>query len=389
MLQILSKLFIRDRENLSDAGVRRAWGVLCSGLGIALNVVLFAVKLLAGMLSGSIAIVADAFNNLSDAGSSVITLIGFRLAAKKPDRDHPFGHGRLEYIAGLMVALVILLMAFELGKSSFGKILHPEAIEASALTVGILVFSILVKLYMFLYNRAVGARLGSSAMRATARDSLSDCVSTFAVLVCTLLARFTGAMLDGWAGMVVALFILYNGIGAVKETISPLLGEPPAPEFVEEVKRLVLGYADIVGIHDLIVHDYGPGRRMISLHAEVPAAGDMLEIHDVIDNAEREIGEKLGCEVLIHMDPIATDDADVAALRTEVAALATALGEGVTIHDFRIVRGPSHTNLIFDLVLPADNPRSPAEARRELETLIRERFEEDYRAVVTVDRAYV
>ncbi len=388
MLQILSKLFIRDRENLSDAGVRRAWGVLCSGLGIGLNVLLFALKLLAGLLSGSIAIVADAFNNLSDAGSSVITLIGFRLAAKKPDRDHPFGHGRLEYIAGLMVALVILLMAFELGKSSVEKILRPAAVETGWLTLAILVFSILVKLYMFLYNRAVGARLGSSAMRATARDSLSDCVSTFAVLVCTLLARFTGAMLDGWAGMVVALFILYNGIGAVKETISPLLGEPPAPEFVQEIRRLVLGYPELVGIHDLIVHDYGPGRRMISLHAEVPADGNMLEIHDVVDNAEREIGEKLGCEVLIHMDPIATDDADVAALRTEVAALARALGENVTIHDFRIVRGPSHTNLIFDLVLPADSPLSPAEAKREMETLIRERYE-DYYAVITVDRSYV
>ncbi len=388
MLNLLSRLFIRDRDNISDPRVRRGWGVLCSGLGIALNILLFAAKLLAGTLSGSIAIVADAFNNLSDAGSSVITLIGFRLAAKKPDRDHPFGHGRLEYIAGLMVALVILLMAFELGKSSVGKILHPEAIEAGWLTLGILAASILVKLYMYLYNRAVGRRLGSSTMVATARDSLSDCVSTMAVLVCALLAKYTGAQLDGWAGLVVALFILYNGIGAVKDTISPLLGEPPAPELVAEIRRLVLSYPQLVGVHDLIVHDYGPGRRMISLHAEVSADGNMLEIHDVVDNAEREIGEKLGAEVLIHMDPIATDDADVAALRTEVAALATALGAGVTIHDFRVVRGPSHTNLIFDLVLPAGDARDDAEARREMETLIRERYA-DYYPVITVDRAYV
>ncbi len=388
MLQALASVFIRDRENVADAAVRRAWGVLCSGLGICLNVLLFAAKLLAGVLSGSIAVVADAFNNLSDAGSSVITLIGFRLAAKKPDRDHPFGHGRLEYIAGLIVALLILLMGFELGKSSFQKILHPEAVDAGWLTLAILAVSILVKLYMYLYNRAVGRKLGSQTMLATARDSLSDCISTLVVLLTSLLARLTGAQLDGWAGLLVALFILWNGVGAVRDTISPLLGEPPAPEFVDSVKKLVLGYPEIVGIHDLIVHDYGPGRRMISLHAEVPASGDMLEIHDVIDNAEREIGEALGAEVLIHMDPIATDDADVAALRHEVSALATSLGEGVTIHDFRIVRGPSHTNLIFDLVLPNDNPRSPAEAKKEMEMLIRERYE-DYYAVITVDRSYV
>ena len=388
MLRLLASIFIPNRENISDARVRRAWGVLCSALGIALNLLLFAGKLLAGLLSGSIAVVADAFNNLSDAGSSVITLFGFRLAAKKPDRDHPFGHGRMEYVAALVVALLILLMGFELGKSSFEKILHPAAVEASTLTLVILGVSILVKLYMYLYNRAVGAKLGSAAMRATARDSLSDCVSTLAVLASALLARFTGAQLDGWAGLLVALFILWGGVGAVKDTISPLLGEPPEPAFVEEVKRLVLSYPQIVGLHDLIVHDYGPGRRMISLHAEVPASGDLLELHDVIDTAEHEIGGALGCEVLIHMDPIATDDAETAALRREVAALATGLGAGVTLHDFRVVRGPSHTNLIFDLVLPGDNPLSPAEAKATLDALVRERWP-DFRTVVTVDRSYV
>ena len=388
MLRLLASIFIPNRENISDARVRRAWGVLCSALGIALNLLLFAGKLLAGLLSGSIAVVADAFNNLSDAGSSVITLFGFRLAAKKPDRDHPFGHGRMEYVAALVVALLILLMGFELGKSSFEKILHPAAVEASTLTLVILGVSILVKLYMYIYNRAVGAKLGSAAMRATARDSLSDCVSTLAVLASALLARFTGAQLDGWAGLLVALFILWGGVGAVKDTISPLLGEPPEPAFVSEVKRLVLSYPQIVGLHDLIVHDYGPGRRMISLHAEVPASGDLLELHDVIDTAEHEIGGALGCEVLIHMDPIATDDAEPAALRREVAALATGLGAGVTLHDFRVVRGPSHTNLIFDLVLPGDNPLSPAEAKATLDALVRERWP-DFRTVVTVDRSYV
>ena len=388
MLGLLSSVFIRDRENVADAGVRRAWGVLCSALGICLNLLLFAAKLLAGLLSGSIAVVADAFNNLSDAGSSVITLIGFRLAAKKPDRDHPFGHGRMEYVAGLLVSLLILLMAFELGKSAVGKILHPEAIEAGVLTLCILAAAILVKLYMFCCNRAVGKKLGSAAMLATARDSLSDCVSTLAVLICTLLARFAGLQLDGWAGVLVALFIVYTGVGAVKETVSPLLGEPPAPAFVSEIRAIVLAFPEIVGLHDLIVHDYGPGRCMVSLHAEVSADGDMLALHDVIDNAERALAERLGCAAVIHMDPIATDDAETTALRSETAALAAALGDGLTVHDFRVVRGPTHTNLIFDLVLPADDPRTPAEAK----ALLTERLQAahpDCFCVITVDRSYV
>ena len=284
MISLLAKKFIKNREDVTSPAVRQAYGMLCGIVGIGFNVLLFALKLIAGTLSGSIAITADAFNNLSDAGASIVTLLGFKLAGQKPDPEHPFGHGRLEYISGLIVSMVILLMGIELAKSAVEKILHPEAVEFTLLTGGILLASILVKLYMYLYNRAVGKKIGSAAMEATAMDSLSDCAATAAVLAATLIGHFTSLQIDGWCGIVVAALVLWAGIQAARDTISPLLGQPPAPEFVQRIEEIVLSSPVVQGIHDLIVHDYGPGRVMISLHAEVPAHGDIMALHDEIEH---------------------------------------------------------------------------------------------------------
>ena len=388
MIRLLAALFIPGRENTGDSAVRRAYGVLCSAVGIGLNILLFAAKYIAGAVSGSIAVTADAFNNLSDAGSSIITLIGFHLAGKKPDKDHPFGHGRLEYIAGLAVSALILLMGFELGKSSVAKILSPEKLSSGWLPVVILCASILVKLYMFLYNRAAAKKLSSATMLATAKDSLSDCISTLAVLLATVAARFTDIPLDGWCGLLVAVMIFWAGVSAMRDTVSPLLGEPPTAEFISEIETIVMASGPVLGIHDLVVHDYGPCRRMISLHAEVPASGDLLELHDAIDNIERRLAETLGCDAVIHMDPVAADDENMARLRRETAALAETVASGASIHDFRIVEGPSHTNFIFDLALPYDAPLTPEQAKAHMCALVETHFK-NTNAVVTVDRIYV
>ena len=388
MIEFLARVFIRGRENLSPSALRQAYGQLCGAVGIGLNLLLFAVKFFAGSVSGSIAITADAFNNLSDAGSSLVTLLGFRLAGRKPDPEHPFGHGRMEYISGLVVAGLILLMGVELGKSSIGKILHPEEVASSPLVLGILAVSIGVKLYMFYYNRAVGKKLRSAAMSATAADSLSDAVSTGAVLIATLVGQFTGLMIDGWVGLLVALFILFSAYKAAKDTLSPLLGQTPEPEFVERIEQIVLSYPEVQNVHDLIVHDYGPGRVMISLHAEVPANGDLLALHDVIDNIEHRLQKELGCMAVIHMDPIVTDDPETLRLRMAVAEKVKTIDPQLTIHDFRIVPGPTHTNLIFDTVVPYGVKLDRDQVQKRICELVRE-LGEQYFAVVQIDNSYV
>ena len=387
MIRLLSRWFIPDRDNVSSPAVRRAYGTLCGAVGIALNILLFIGKFFAGQLSGSIAVTADAFNNLSDAGSSAVTLLGFRLAGKKPDTDHPFGHGRIEYISGLIVAGLILLMGVELAKSSFDKILHPEAVTFSLMAIAIMAASVCVKVYMWLYNRAVGRKIKSAAMEATATDSLSDTVSTLAVLLAMLIGKWTGLAVDGYVGLVVALFILFSAYKAAKETLSPLLGQAPDPELVQRIRDIVAEHDTVVGIHDLVVHDYGPGRQMVSLHAEVPASGDILELHDVIDNIERELHEKLHVQAVIHMDPIITDDAEVDALRRQVAELARQVEPRMTVHDLRVVRGTTHTNLVFDAVLPLDAAITPAEAARRIREKVSE-LDGDYYAVVTVEHSF-
>lgn len=388
MITLLSRWFIRDRDHVTDPAVRRAYGQLCGLAGIGLNVLLFIGKFLAGTISGSIAITADAFNNLSDAGSSVITLLGFRLAGRKPDPEHPFGHGRIEYISGLIVSGLILLMGAELAKTSFDKILHPAAVDFSVIAMVILAVSILVKLYMSLYNRQIGKKINSAAMAATAADSISDAISTSAVLAAMLVAKFSGLMIDGYVGMIVAVLILISGVKAAKETIAPLLGQAPETEFVQQIERIVMSHPPICGIHDLVVHDYGPGRVMISLHAEVPAGGDMLELHDVIDNAEIALRRELNCEAVIHMDPIVTDDGITSELRAKVSELVKTIDERITIHDFRIVPGNTHTNLIFDAVVPFDIGISAQEVSERISRLVSE-MDSNYFAVVLVEHSYV
>ncbi len=388
MIEFLARVFIRHRDTLSPSALRQAYGQLCGAVGIGLNLLLFVGKLFAGTISGSIAITADAFNNLSDAGSSLVTLLGFRLAGRKPDPEHPFGHGRMEYISGLAVAGLILLMGVELGKSSLKKILSPEEIVSSPLVLAILAVSVAVKLYMFYYNRSIGRKIKSAAMSATATDSLSDAVSTTAVLIATLVGQFTGLNIDGWVGLLVALFILFSAYKAAKETLSPLLGQTPDPEFVDRIEQIVLSYPEVLNIHDLIVHDYGPGRMMISLHAEVSADGDLLQLHDVIDNAEHRLKKELGCMAVIHMDPIITNDAHTDALRMAVAEKVKSIDPRLTIHDFRTVPGSTHTNLIFDVVVPYDVKLTADEVRRRIGALVKE-LDENYFAVVQIDNSYV
>ena len=388
MIELLARRLIRDHDHVNDPAVRRAYGVLCGCAGIALNLLLFAGKCLAGLISGSIAITADAFNNLSDAGASVVTLLGFKLAAQRPDRDHPFGHGRMEYVSGLVVSMVILLMGVELAKTSVEKILEPQPVEFSPLVAVILAVSIAVKLYMSHYNRAIGRKIGSAAMAATAADSLSDSLATTAVLLSTLAGHFWNVNIDGWCGAAVACFILWAGVKAAKETIDPLLGQPPSPEFVSQIQEIVLRHREITGIHDLMVHDYGPGRLYVSLHAEVPADGYILALHDVVDSAERELASELGCLATIHMDPVVSDDGLTAETRERVAAIVRLIDPGITIHDFRMVPGPTHTNVIFDAVVPYGCPLSDQEVARRVQEGVRA-LDGNYFAVVEVEKSYV
>ncbi len=387
MVVLLSRLFIKNRENTSNPQVRQSYGILCGIVGIAFNILLFAGKFLAGTLSHSIAITADAFNNLSDAGSSVITLIGFKMAGQKPDPDHPFGHGRIEYISGLLVSIIILLMAFELVKSSVLKIIHPMELSYSPLILIILLISILVKCYMSYYNRKIGTMIDSAAMKATAMDSLSDSLATTVVLIATLIAHITGVAIDGYCGVLVGLFIFYAGFNAAKDTISPLLGQAPDPAFVKQINDTVMAYEGVIGIHDLIVHNYGPGRVLISLHAEVPADGDILTLHDMIDLIEHELRDTLHCSAVIHMDPVCTKDEETIHLKAEVKSYLADLDPALTLHDFRIVKGPTHTNIIFDVVVPYRFKMSDNEVIEDITERIREK-NPNYFAVIEVDKEY-
>ena len=352
MITLLSKLIIKNYKEFENPNVRLKYGILCGAVGILFNILLFTGKLIAGTLTGSIGITADAFNNLSDAGSSTITLVGFRLSGTKADKEHPFGHGRFEYIAGLIVSMAILLMGFELGKTSIDKIIHPETVTFSYLAVAVLIVSILTKLYMFFYNRGIGKKIDSSAMRATAMDSFSDVAATSTVLLSMLIGKWTGLKIDGYSGLLVALFICYTCIRAAKETVSPLLGQSPTKEFVEKIQNIVLEQDGVIGVHDLVVHDYGPGRRMISLHAEVPADGNLILLHDAVDNLEKLLRNECGCEAVIHMDPVEMNNTETNRLRTETRAILAQIDERLTLHDFRVVSGPTHTNLVFDVVVP-------------------------------------
>ena len=388
MITLLARLFIKDRDKVADAAVRRAYGMLCSLTGIGLNVLLFLGKYLAGRLSGSIAITADAFNNLSDAGSSVITLLGFRMAAKKPDPGHPFGHGRIEYLSGVAVSIIIIVVGVQLGLESIDKIMNPQPVDAGLLPMLVLVASICVKGYMFAYNRDIGRKINSPGMAATAMDSLSDSIATSVVLISMLLSRFAGVNADGWGGIAVACFIIFSGFKAAKETLSPLLGNPPDPQLVHDITSIVFSHSEVMNVHDLIVHDYGPGRLMVSLHAEVPGNGDIYALHDTIDTIEYELSSKLGCDAVIHMDPVSPDGTKTAHMRDELAEAAKSIDPRLSIHDFRIVDGPTHTNVIFDAVLPNDSKLTEEEAVAQLEALVHSLWQNSH-PKVHIDRPFV
>lgn len=388
MIKLLSKIFIKNSEDYKKSDVRFAYGILCGVVGIIFNIILFAAKYIAGVMSASIAITADAFNNLSDAGSSFVTLLGFKLSAKKADADHPFGHGRIEYVSGLIVSFVIILMSFELGKSSFQKIMNPVTIESSAVVIIILTASILVKCYMAFYNRSIGKKINSAAMIAVSKDSLSDCISTSVVLISTLIYKFAGINIDAYCGIAVAFFILYTGISAAKDTMSPLLGSAPDKELVKQIEDIVLSYKKILGIHDMVIHDYGPGRLMVSLHAEVPGDLNIFDLHEEIDSAEEDLMKKLHCEATIHMDPICVNDEEIVEARMKAEAIVASFDDCLSIHDFRMVKGEKRNNIIFDLVVPAKYKISHAELNKTVTQKIKTEMP-GYFPVIKVEQSYI
>lgn len=384
MTGLLLRLFVKNHNDTEDPVVRSAYGKLAGAVGIVCNLLLFAGKLLAGILSGSVAVTADAVNNLSDASSSLVTLLGFKLAERPADEEHPYGHARIEYISGLVVAALILLIGAELAKSSFSKILHPETVEFSFLTLGVLVGSILVKLWMALFCRKLGRRIDSTTLLATSADSRNDVISTAAVLVGCLVGYFFGVKLDGYIGMAVALFIIWSGCSIARDTISPLLGEQASAELVRSISDLILSHEKILGIHDLMVHDYGPGNCFASVHAEMDSTEDPLTCHDIIDDIERDALRELRVHLVIHYDPIITDDEELNAARALVEQEIRSIDESLSLHDFRMVRGPGHTNLIFDLVIPY----SMEDRKAELKARIDERLQlqdRKYYTVITFD----
>ena len=384
----LIRTAIRDSGQVDNPAVRGRYGLLSSAVGICCNLLLFLGKLMIGLLSGSVSIMADSVNNLSDAASSVVTLIGFRVSGKPADADHPFGHARAEYIGGLVVAFMILLIGIEFFKTSLERILHPQSLEVSMLTVTVLILSIAVKLWMGAFNRHIGKTISSAALLATAQDSFNDVLTTGAVLLGTLIAHFTHWQLDGWMGLAVAIFILWSGFGIARSTVGPLLGQSPPPELVEDIMREVRAYPDILGVHDLVVHSYGPNNWFASLHAEVSASENILVSHDLIDNIEREAGERLGVHLVIHLDPIVVDDPLVNELRDHVRHYVQQLDPALSMHDFRLVRGQTHSNLIFDVTVPPGYHMSDSELCAALEKKISE-LDSSYYAVITVDRSYV
>ena len=388
MTQFLIRCFIKRPDDVKDAAVRTAYGNLASLVGMACNILLCIGKLLAGTLFGSIAIMADALNNLSDASSNVVSLIGFRLAAKAPDAEHPYGHARYEYLAGLVVSVTILAIGLSLLKESALKVLHPTPVAFSWLSIGVLAASILVKLWLSGFNRAVGKKINSETLMATAADSRNDVLTTGAVLLSTILCSLTGyGIIDGIMGVGVAAFILWSGWGLVMDTLSPLLGESPSPELVEHIERTVTSYPGVLGVHDLMVHDYGPGHQFASLHVEFPAETDPLTAHDVIDNIENDFLKKDRLQVTIHYDPIVTADASVGVLRARLQEHARQLDPQLSIHDLRIVPGDSHTNVLFDLVFPAGYTGDIDQMLAKMCQFVKEQ-DPKYCCVVKVEQSY-
>ena len=387
MTQLLLRLFVKNSENTQDPGVRSAVGSLSGFVGIVCNLLLFSLKLLVGTLAASVSITADAMNNLSDATSSIVTLLGFKLAGKPADEDHPYGHARFEYLSGLAVAVMIIVIGFELGKSSVEKILNPTAVEFTFATCVVLLGSIAVKLWLAFFNSKLGKMIKASALEATAADSRNDCIATTAVLLAALVEAVTDWQIDGWMGLAVAVFILFSGWNLARETISPLLGEAASQELQEQIVGFIGSNAKVLGYHDLMVHDYGPGQRFASLHVEMDKDEDPLYCHEIIDDLERECFQRYGIHLVIHYDPVVVNDPELDRMRTLVTAILKVKDGRLSIHDFRMVPGSGHTNLIFDVALPSDLRGQEKVLQAALETALNDLGEGTYYTVITFDQA--
>lgn len=387
MTKLLLKLFVRDSENVTDKHVRTSYGVLGSITGIVVNLILAAAKYIAGILSGSISVTADAINNLSDAGSSIVSLLGVKIAAKPADKDHPYGHGRVEYISALIVSFFVLFMGIELLKSSIQKIIHPEPVEFNFVSLAILILSILCKLWLGVFNKTLGKKINSAPMMAVMKDSFSDCLATSVAAISIIVSAFSKINIDGYLGVIVAMFIFIAGFGILKETLGDILGRAPEEEFVEELTEKIMSYPPVCGVHDMIIHDYGPACRFASAHAEVPSNGDIMEIHDIIDIIERDVFNEFGMLISIHMDPVVIDDDRINELRSLTVETVKEIHPELTIHDFRVVDGPTHTNLIFDTVVPHGIKETDREICQKIEEAMG-KIDERYFCVITVDHAF-
>ncbi len=388
MTELLLRIFIKNYNNTKDSEVREKYGTLGSIVGIVVNILLSAGKYIIGVISKSVSITADAINNLADAASCIVTLVSFKMSARKPDKEHPFGHGRIEYIAALAVGFLVELMGYELIKSSINKIIHPEPVVFSIPAALVLLISILGKVWLYFFNRKLGNKIQSPVMLAVAKDSLSDTIATFVSAVSLILSLFTELAVDGFMGIIVSLFILYSGYGILKDAISVLLGVPPEAETVDELVGYILSHKEVIGIHDLVIHSYGASRIFASVHAEISADEDILIAHDTVDNIEKAVKEKFGIELVVHIDPVETNNEKANALKAIATETVCEISKELSIHDFRIVDGPTHTNLVFDVVVPHRFEISEANLKRIIEEKINS-INGNYYCVITIDNSYV
>ena len=386
-MQFLIKKCIKDYEQVDRREVRERYGTFVSIISIICNIVLATSKLIVGIFSKSISIQADALNNYSDVGSNLATLFGFKLASKHPDTDHPYGHGRIEYISGLIISFLILLVALQSLKESVMKIIHPEVIQFSYIGIAVLIFSMLVKFLMAKMNKTIGERIHSTSLKAASQDSYNDIITTFAAMIGMLVSHFASWNIDGWIGLFVSFIVLKAGYDVFKDTVGPLLGQAPDKELVEGIANLVMSYQGILGIHDFMLHDYGPGRSFVTLHAEIDCHDDLLEIHDVIDLVEREILSRFNVHATIHMDPVDSTNEMINELKEKVIQIIEKINPVYTIHDFRLVSGPTHTNILFDVVLPPEDETNVIELKAEIDREVK-RLDKNFFSVVEVDRAY-
>lgn len=388
MTDLLIKLFIKENKKQDNPKVRGEYATLASGTGITVNIFLSIVKLIVGLIANSISIVSDALNNITDIGSSLVTMIGFKLSQKSSDKDHPWGHGRMEYITGFIVDMLIILVGFELFKSSIDKIIHPELPNINTITIILLVVAIFAKLWLFLFYKKIAKIIDSAALKGASYDSISDTISTTAVLASAIVARFAEVSIDGFVSLLVSIFILITGFKATKEMIDMLIGTAPDKEFVKDIYKFVERYKEIVGIHDIMIHDYGPGRKIVSFHAEVPADGNICEVHDIIDGIEQDMFKKFGCITTIHMDPIVVDDEEINNMKKTVERVVKGINENFSIHDFRMTNGGKRVNVIFDLVVPFDEKVDFKELEKEVKTKVHN-LDNKYYAVINIENSYV